>query len=82
LSILKDDILLCQPHYIPTDAAPSHLPPSIHTFVSEAVGILYDHVPKLWSCLKGDVWALSGTKLSPAEQELFRVYGWRQGLSK
>ncbi|KAJ7363872.1 hypothetical protein DFH08DRAFT_798334 [Mycena albidolilacea] len=60
--------------------APSHLPPSIHTFVSEAVGILYDQVPKLWSCLKGDIWALSGTKLSPAEQELFRVYGWRQGL--
>ncbi|KAJ7348297.1 hypothetical protein DFH08DRAFT_698265 [Mycena albidolilacea] len=81
LSVLKDDILLCQPHYIPTDTAPSHLPPSIQTFVSEAVGILYDRVPKLWGCLKGDVWALSDTKLSLAEQELFRVYGWRQGLT-
>jgi hypothetical protein len=38
LSILKEDILVCQPIHISTEHAPSILPPSILNFIAEAVG--------------------------------------------
>ncbi|KAJ7216431.1 hypothetical protein GGX14DRAFT_358771 [Mycena pura] len=82
LSILKDDILLCQPHFVPTDAPPPFLPPSVQVFTSKAVDIPYESVQTLWDCLQDDVWALCNTKLSPTEEELFRAHGWSLGLSE
>ncbi|KAJ7194926.1 hypothetical protein GGX14DRAFT_677641, partial [Mycena pura] len=82
LSILKDDILLCQPHFVPTDAPPPFLPPSVQVFASKAVDIPYESVQTLWDCLQDDVWALCNTKLSPTEEELFRAHGWSLGLSE
>ncbi|KAJ7205836.1 hypothetical protein GGX14DRAFT_644475 [Mycena pura] len=84
LSVLKDDILLCQPHFVPTDsdAPPPFLPRSVQIFVSKAAGIPNESVSPLWDALQDDVWALCDTKLSPTEEALFRSYGWSLGLSE
>ncbi|KAJ7190358.1 hypothetical protein GGX14DRAFT_579894 [Mycena pura] len=80
LSLLKNDILLCQPHNISTDAPPSFLPPTVRLFASGALGVPADAVPKLWDALKDDVWALCDTTLSATEENLFREHGWKLGL--
>ncbi|KAJ7350894.1 hypothetical protein DFH08DRAFT_695269 [Mycena albidolilacea] len=82
LSVLKNDIILCQPNYITAlDVPPPSLPPVIHLFVSNAADIPSDTVSKLWEFLKDDVWFLCDTRLSAEEEELFRVYGWKAGLT-
>ncbi|KAF7342835.1 hypothetical protein MSAN_01999500 [Mycena sanguinolenta] len=81
LSVLKDDILLCQPHNIPTNAPPPLLPPSIQIFASNALAIPEVSVSELWNVCKSDVWDLSDARLSPTEQELFRKHGWKLGLT-
>ncbi|KAJ7320903.1 hypothetical protein DFH08DRAFT_713634, partial [Mycena albidolilacea] len=83
-SVLKNDIVLGQPASIIPDAAPPSLPPSIHTFVSDATGVPFESVPNLWNLVKEDIWAIhdSDTKLSTSEEELFRMHGWKLGLSK
>ena len=82
LSLLKNDILLCQPQNVSTDAPPSFLPPTIHLFALEALSIPADAIPKLWDVLKDDVWTLCDTKLSTTEENLFREHGWKLGLSE
>ncbi|KAJ7325732.1 hypothetical protein DFH08DRAFT_711041 [Mycena albidolilacea] len=82
LSVLKDDILLCQPHHVPTNAPPPLLLPSIHLFASNTADIPYDLIPSLWLSVQDDIWALSDTKLSSTEQDLFCTYGWRLGLGE
>ncbi|KAJ6501927.1 hypothetical protein C8R45DRAFT_605210 [Mycena sanguinolenta] len=81
LSVLKDDILLCQPHNIPTNAPPPLLPPSIQLFASNALGVADDSISDLWETWKDNVWALCDARLSLTEQELFRVHGWKLGLT-
>jgi hypothetical protein len=84
LSVLKNDIVLGQPASVTPDAAPPSLPPSIHTFVSDATGIPFESVLNLWDLVKEDIWAIhhSDTKLSTSEEELFRMHGWKLGLSE
>jgi hypothetical protein len=83
LSVLKNNIMLYQPNYITTlDVPLPSLPPVIHLFVSNAADIPSDAVSKLWEFLKDDVWFLCDTRLSAEEEELFRVYGWKAGLSE
>jgi hypothetical protein len=83
LSVLKNNIMLCQPNYITAlDVPPPSLPPVIHLFVSNVGDIPLDAVSKLWEFLKEDVWSLCDTRLSAEEEELFRVYGWKAGLSE
>ncbi|KAF8144269.1 hypothetical protein K438DRAFT_1632122 [Mycena galopus ATCC 62051] len=81
LSVLKDDIILCQPHNIPTDAPPAFLPPSIELFISQAAGLPQHSIIDLWTAFKTDIWSLSDIRLSPAEEELFRQHGWKLGFS-
>ncbi|KAJ7225286.1 hypothetical protein GGX14DRAFT_386205 [Mycena pura] len=64
LSLLKNDILLCQPHNISTDAPPSFLLPTVRLVASGAPGVPADAVPKLWDALKDDVWHFA-TRSSP-----------------
>ncbi|KAK7016060.1 hypothetical protein R3P38DRAFT_3569699 [Favolaschia claudopus] len=81
LSVLKNDIMLCQPVGIPVDIAPPLLPEVVSGFIATAVEISLESVGKLWELLKEDVWFLSDTKLSPTEEDLFRVHGWKVGLT-
>ncbi|KAJ7758979.1 hypothetical protein DFH07DRAFT_958123 [Mycena maculata] len=81
LSVIKPDISLCQPINISIDEAPDFLPPSISAFVSEATGIPPEQVPACWSVLKDEIWSASGPELSTEERELFKVHGWKHGIS-
>ncbi|KAF8155005.1 hypothetical protein K438DRAFT_1987232 [Mycena galopus ATCC 62051] len=81
LSLLKDDIILCQPHNIPTDAPPAFLPPSIELFIAQAAGLPQASIMDLWTAFKTNIWSLSDTRLLPAEEELFRQHGWKLGFT-
>ncbi|KAJ7913135.1 hypothetical protein B0H13DRAFT_1612891 [Mycena leptocephala] len=82
LDVLKNDITLCQPINVSTTDAPLILPPSIISFVSAAMDIPVDIVPKCWAVLKDEVWSLPHPELSATEEELFRLFGWKFGISK
>ncbi|KAF8143193.1 hypothetical protein K438DRAFT_2029721 [Mycena galopus ATCC 62051] len=64
LSVIKNDIVLCQPTSIATDTVPLSLPPVVHEFISNAADVPFDSVPKLWPFLKDEVWALRHGTLS------------------
>ncbi|KAF7311125.1 hypothetical protein HMN09_00656700 [Mycena chlorophos] len=81
LSGLKNDILLVQPARLSAEKAPAALPPSIVEFISRAVGIHQERVPVLWKELKSEVWAMEPAVLGESEEELFRKYGWKLGLT-
>ncbi|KAJ7157857.1 hypothetical protein C8R43DRAFT_882920 [Mycena crocata] len=81
LSVLKNDITLCQPVNIATGEAPPVLPAAIALFVSNAVGFAIECIPKLWELLRVDVWSLTDTELSAKEEELFQIHGWKHGLT-
>ncbi|KAJ6564238.1 hypothetical protein B0H19DRAFT_893977, partial [Mycena capillaripes] len=81
LSVIKNNIVLCQPICIATDTPPPVLPPSVRTFISNAAEISFDSIPKLWGLLKEDVWSLWDTKLSAMEENLFWVHGWKLGIT-
>ncbi|KAJ7216341.1 hypothetical protein GGX14DRAFT_391184 [Mycena pura] len=81
LSLLKDDILLVQPLRVSTDEAPTILPPSVSEFMADAVGIALDSVASCWKKMKKDIWKLPIPTLSEEEEELFRKYGWRRGIT-
>ncbi|KAF7333433.1 hypothetical protein MVEN_02359200 [Mycena venus] len=81
LSLLKHDIILCQPVNISTTEPPDFLPPTIRTFISEATGIGFDTIPKCWHLLKEDIWESPQPQLSAEEENLFRENGWKMGIN-
>ncbi|KAG1846163.1 hypothetical protein C8R48DRAFT_543144, partial [Suillus tomentosus] len=81
-SMLKDDILLPQPHSIPVTTAPDVLPPGITDFFSRSFDISCDAVDVLWDAVKHIAWTL------PADGEehevietMFQHHGQDQGIS-
>ena len=56
LPLLKNDIILAQPVYIPTTEAPLVLPPQITSFVADSIGIPEVAVDGCWNVLRDDVW--------------------------
>ncbi|KAJ7069021.1 hypothetical protein B0H15DRAFT_925883 [Mycena belliarum] len=82
LSLVKNDIILCQPAFISTNEAPSVLPPQVLLFAAESIGISPECASDCWVILKDDIWALPDPgKLSDDEAELFRMHGWKRGLT-
>ncbi|KAF8181928.1 hypothetical protein K438DRAFT_1767655 [Mycena galopus ATCC 62051] len=81
LSVLQDDIILCQPHNIPTDAPPAFLPPSIKLFISQAAGLPQDSIINLWATFKTNTWSLSDTRLSPPKEEPMSSFNSTDGSS-
>lgn len=82
LSHLKQDVLLVQPARVSTTEAPTFLPPSIKTFLAAAVGISESLVMTSWESLRDEIWELPVETLSQEEENLFRVHGWKIGISK
>lgn len=79
---LKDDILLPQPVSHPAGCPPEFLPPSIASFLSEAVDIPLDNVSICWAALKTEVWhQLATADSAEAYEQCFKEYGWQRGLS-
>ncbi|KAJ7630261.1 hypothetical protein FB45DRAFT_792746 [Roridomyces roridus] len=81
LSVLKNDITLCQPVYVAPDVPPPFLPAVVAEFVCDAVEIAVEAVCSLWDLFKDDVWCSCDTKLSAHEEGLFREHGWKVGLT-
>ncbi|KAJ7033642.1 hypothetical protein C8F04DRAFT_1002511 [Mycena alexandri] len=81
LAVLKRDIILVQPVSSGAEEAPLILSPSIVEFVAEAVGIPEPYVPKFWALFKDDIWGLPEQVLGEHEEELFRKYGWKRGIT-
>lgn len=83
LSLLKNDIILAQPVYIPTTEAPLVLPPQITLFVADSIGISEGTVDGCWNALKGDVWDYpTPEKVEEDEDALFAQNGWKRGISE
>jgi hypothetical protein len=80
-SLLKRDIDLPQPVDEFSGQAPYVLPPSVAEFLSEAVGILLEDVSTIWLILKDAIWVLPDVLQRQEEEEAFRLYGWKRGLS-
>jgi hypothetical protein len=77
LSLLKDDIILTQPYYIPTTEAPLVLPASIAAFVAESTGIHIDAIAGCWNSLKEDIWASPTPEQTNQDDEsLFEYHDW------
>ncbi|KAJ7939533.1 hypothetical protein B0H13DRAFT_1941214, partial [Mycena leptocephala] len=82
LSLLKDDIILAQPYYIPTTEAPLVLPASITAFVAESTGIHIDAITGCWDILKEDIWASPTPEQTNQDDEsLFEHHGWSRGIT-
>jgi hypothetical protein len=82
LSLLKDDIILAQPYYIPTTEAPLVLPASITAFVAESTGIHIDAIAGCWDILKEDIWASpTPEQMNQDDESLFEHHGWSRGIS-
>ncbi|KAJ7668842.1 hypothetical protein B0H17DRAFT_1335884 [Mycena rosella] len=82
LSLVKNNIIICQPVSIPTTEAPTVLPPQIIVFVANSVGIQQECVADCCNVLKEEIWELPHPeKLSEEEAELFRQHGWKRGLT-
>ncbi|KAG1743535.1 hypothetical protein EDD22DRAFT_786411 [Suillus occidentalis] len=58
MSMLKDNILLPQPHSSPVTTIPDVLPPGITTFFSRFFDISCDAVDVLWDAVKHITWTL------------------------
>ncbi|KAG1819695.1 uncharacterized protein BJ212DRAFT_1244804, partial [Suillus subaureus] len=55
-SMIKDDILLPQPHAISTSSVLHFLPPSITEFLGESFSLSQHAVHVLWLAVKDIVW--------------------------
>ncbi|KAL0954922.1 hypothetical protein HGRIS_003855, partial [Hohenbuehelia grisea] len=80
-AVLKRDILLPQPINTPHDQAPKYLPPTIEAFLADALGILAKDVRYCWSAIKEEVWDMPTVVLTAVEEEMFKVHGWKRGLT-
>ncbi|KAF7323566.1 hypothetical protein MKEN_00576900 [Mycena kentingensis (nom. inval.)] len=80
-SVLKNDILLVYPATTPAHKAPPVLSPVFQEFLADAVGIDSTTVTSAWSRLKKDIWELPPPVLSNEEEDFFRKYGWKRGLT-
>jgi hypothetical protein len=82
-SLLKRDILLPQPHSQSANQAPFVLPPSVSAFLSKSTGIPLECMHDCWTILRDIAWDfLAPTQRYGSDMELFRLHGWKHGLSK
>ncbi|KAG2152954.1 hypothetical protein DEU56DRAFT_850012, partial [Suillus clintonianus] len=82
-SLLKDDILQSQPHTVSVLIAPDVLPPSVNEFLAERFAFSEDTVDVLWDIVKDLVWMLpTAGEAADEEEEIFRLYGHKRGISK
>ncbi|KAJ6463105.1 hypothetical protein DFH09DRAFT_1492323 [Mycena vulgaris] len=81
LSVIKHDIILCQPVHISTNEAPTVLPPTVSSFISAAAEIPVPAISICWDLLKDEVWSLRDTELSTNEENLFKIHGWKLGIT-
>jgi hypothetical protein len=82
-SMLKDDILLPQPHTVPVTSAPDILPPSITEFLSKSFDIPHGAVGVLWDTVKDVVWALpTESEEDEVIQALFQHHGQDRGIGE
>lgn len=83
ISYLKRDVLLAQPLDQSDDSrAPDVLPPSIRQFLSEVLGISDVCISNLWSSIKDVLWSCALVPLTPDDFRVFKLFGWKRGLSK
>jgi len=81
--MLKDDILLPQPHTVSVTSAPDVLPPSITEFISTSFDISQDAVGVLWDTVKDIVWVLPTESEEVEEVEaLFQHHGQDRGIGE
>ncbi|KZP27843.1 hypothetical protein FIBSPDRAFT_730025 [Athelia psychrophila] len=79
---LRRSIQLTQPLSEDDIAAPEFIPGSISEFLSESVGIPYQHITTCWSILKDLVWQQpTSEELSEKQEEQFVKHGWRRGIT-
>jgi hypothetical protein len=82
-SRLKRSILLAKRAAEPTTRPPEILPRLIQRFLAESIGIKMEAIPDSWSILKDYAWTMSTiSSWAEKEEEAFRSYGWKKGLSK
>lgn len=80
---LKNDILLAQPSRLPATQTPDVLPPIVAEFLGDALGFPPEDIDKCWDMLKDDVWRMpDSTQITPEEENMFRIHGWKRGISK
>jgi hypothetical protein len=80
-SLLKDDILLCQPGHVSAESAPEFLPPSIAGFLADATGIPLEQVDHCWDSLRDDAWDYPSTEtIAQEDEKAFIDHGWARGL--
>jgi hypothetical protein len=82
-SVLKNEIVLCQPSNVTRDAAPAVLSPAIVLFLANTVDISPDSIPYCWDKLKDEIWEQpAADPLTEQEEDLFRKHGWKIGISR
>lgn len=82
-SMLKDDILLPQPHTISTISPPNVLPPGITEFLSRSFEISHDSVNLLWDAVKHIAWTLpSDDEERKVIEAIFQHHGQDQGIGE
>ncbi|KIK44277.1 hypothetical protein CY34DRAFT_80297 [Suillus luteus UH-Slu-Lm8-n1] len=81
-SLIKDDILLPQPHTVSTSLAPHCLPPSITEFLGESFGLSQRAVCVLWHTVKDVVWTIpSKGEEQEIMETIFRHHGQPHGIA-
>lgn len=81
-SLLKRDIQQPQPVSQTGATAPDVLPPSVSQFLANAVGIPLECMDYCWDVLKDEVWESLEMPATTHDEDLFRLYGWKVGLSE
>jgi hypothetical protein len=81
-TLLKNDILLPQPHQGDPTTPPLVLPPSVVEFLGTALGLPSEDVSVLWETLKDDVWHAPPPLCVRDDYLIFKEHGWDLGLSE
>jgi hypothetical protein len=79
--LLKRDIMTVQPHFVSPEAAPLLLPQIFVDFLAESLELSQDNVCALWGAYRHDIWAINPTTQTTEIWDLFRIHGWKRGIS-
>ncbi|KAF7318189.1 hypothetical protein HMN09_00327100 [Mycena chlorophos] len=80
LGVMKNDILLAQPHHIDHTQAPPLLAPLIIDFLSAATAMPVDAISTFWDVFRDAIWAAPKPTLSNDEKQKFMQYGSEFGF--
>ncbi|KAG6380407.1 hypothetical protein JVT61DRAFT_8530 [Boletus reticuloceps] len=81
-SLLKDDILQLQSYKVPINVAPTFLPSTITSFLTDCFDLSSEDVDSLWNMVKEAVWMQLSMESEKAMcTGLFQQYGTHQGIT-